>query len=629
VFVSLEPYWLMVGPIVGTAIGLGFLLFIHEFGHFFVAKRAGVKVEVFSLGIAHFICSWTWKGTVYALSWLPLGGYVRMAGQQDLAPPPGHKPEPWEYGAKRPVVRMAIIAAGVTMNFIGGWLCYSGSYWIGRDVEPPVVGELDPGKVDQGRELAAGLTPGRRIVSVDGDRVYTRDATEMRVARITPGSRIRLGVVERDEDPDDPANVEYVTVTTLEKMKGISTLEVFRRKAQQSIEVQSGFASEPRMIVTPLEDILKQFPAWDRLFRPADVIETANGKTCRSESDFRAILAESGGRPVRIEVVGADGKRRQVSVPVSGYYRVGIAFRTAEGRLVAREVNEGSPAMEAGIRAGDAILLGVDGRECEFKDFYLAVQRSEGRPIALTAVSPEGKSRQLTLSARFKTWYPDPSRKRIYGGGIPWGDSQIVRKVDPGSMAEAKGLKVGAILLDIEMRSKPDPIYVSWAWGGEKYGPHQLNKVEGGSRMIWVRPLREELSLGFLASLEAGWNETLETLLSTTVILKKVMNREVNPSRTVSGPIAIVSVAYRSAQKGLGRMLWLLGLIGVSLAFFNLLPIPVLDGGHLVFLGYEVVTRRPPPPRLVEVAQYAGLLIILCLFAFVFWNDIRRMVFGW
>ncbi len=95
----LEPYWLAALSVLATAVGLGFLLFIHEFGHFFVAKRAGVKVEVFSLGICHFLLSWTWKGTVYALSWMPLGGYVRMSGQQDLAPPPGHKPLPHEYGA--------------------------------------------------------------------------------------------------------------------------------------------------------------------------------------------------------------------------------------------------------------------------------------------------------------------------------------------------------------------------------------------------------------------------------------------------------------------------------------------------------------------------------------------------
>ncbi|MHC4917206.1 MAG: site-2 protease family protein, partial [Planctomycetota bacterium] len=187
----LEPYWLMVGPVVGTIIGLGFLLFIHEFGHFIVAKRAGVKVEVFSLGIGHFIFSWSWKGTVYALSWLPLGGYVRMAGQQDLVPPPDHKPKPWEYGAKKPAVRMAIIAAGVTMNFIGGWLCYSASFMVGRDVKPPLAGRLETIHPLLARDVAAGMRSGDRVIAIGGDKVYTRDGLEMRVARIRPGSKVR------------------------------------------------------------------------------------------------------------------------------------------------------------------------------------------------------------------------------------------------------------------------------------------------------------------------------------------------------------------------------------------------------------------------------------------------------
>jgi regulator of sigma E protease len=625
----LEPYWLMVGPIIGTAIGLGFLLFIHEFGHFFVAKRAGVKVEVFSLGIAHFIFSWTWNGTVYALSWLPLGGYVRMAGQQDLAPPPDHKPEPWEYGAKRPIVRMAIIAAGVTMNFIGGWLCFSAAYMVGRDVQPPVVGKLDVGSVEQAREFNAGLTPGRRIVSVEGDRVYTRDAMEMRVARITPGTEIRLGLVEKGEDPDDPKNIKYVKVKTLKRMKGISTLAMFLDKAKprQNIEVQAGFTAEPRMIVTSMPQGLAKLPEWKQLFQPADVIETANGEICLSEGDFRKVLEQCEGKAIEVEVTGADGLRRKVKLPVSAHYVVGIEFVTTGDVLKVGKVLKGSPAMRAGIKKGDAIRLGAAGNKCDFFEFREAVQNAVGKPLLITVTNSEGKSRQESLSAQFKAWYPDPGQLRKYDG-LPWGDSQIVRKVDPGSMAEAKGLKEGAVLLDIEMRSEPDPIYISWAYKGERYGPHQLNKLEGGSTMIWIRPLREELSLDVGVSLKAGWNETLETLLSTTVILKKVMNREVSATRTLSGPISIVRVAYYSAQKGLGRMLWLLGLIGVSLAFFNLLPIPVLDGGHLAFLGYEVVVRKPPPPRLVEMGQYAGLLVILCLFVFVFWNDISNMIGG-
>jgi len=64
----------------------------------------------------------------------------------------------------------------------------------------------------------------------------------------------------------------------------------------------------------------------------------------------------------------------------------------------------------------------------------------------------------------------------------------------------------------------------------------------------------------------------------------------------------------------------------VSLAFFNLLPVPVLDGGHLAFLVYEAVFRKPPSPKVVEYAQYTGLLLIACLFIFVFWNDISRWI---
>jgi regulator of sigma E protease len=80
------------------------------------------------------------------------------------------------------------------------------------------------------------------------------------------------------------------------------------------------------------------------------------------------------------------------------------------------------------------------------------------------------------------------------------------------------------------------------------------------------------------------------------------------------------------AQEGLGPLLWLLGMMGVSLAFFNLLPIPILDGGHLAFLAWEGVFRKPPSPRVVGAVQYAGLILIVGLFVLVFWNDISRIL---
>jgi len=194
VLTTLEPYWLAALSILATALGLGFLLFIHEFGHFFVAKRAGVKVEVFSMGICHFLFSWTWRGTVYALSWMPLGGYVRMSGQQDLAPPPGHKPLPHEYGAKKPWVRMCIIGAGVTMNFISGYLCFAAAFLWGRDSIAPVVGDMRKDLPCYQRAYDSGLRKGDRILRVDGDPVYSFPGIKMRVARIKPGTNVTFRV---------------------------------------------------------------------------------------------------------------------------------------------------------------------------------------------------------------------------------------------------------------------------------------------------------------------------------------------------------------------------------------------------------------------------------------------------
>ena len=628
----LEPYWLVVVPILWTVVGLGFLLFIHEFGHFFVAKRSGVKVEVFSLGIAHFLFSWTWDGTVYALSWLPLGGYVRMAGQQDLAPPPGHKPKPWEYGAKRPIIRMAIIAAGVTMNFIGGYMCYTASFMVGRDVYPPKVGELDGNLLAHEQALKAGLLAGDKIFSVNGDPVYTLVGLNMRVARITPDTDVTLTVRGADEDGQE-AEIRTIVLRTKEgDARGLSSIAPYLSEPMVPRTVRAGFAVDDRLMITPLAERLSQFPEWSQLFRPADLFETVNDQTCRSDKEFRRILDECGGQPITVEVLGSGGARRTVKLPVRSQYIIGVSFLSTRNKIlrVARVI-EGSPAEKAGIRAGDRLYLGAGGeaRACRHEEFVRQVQQNARTGLAVTAESPDGTRKTVHLKPWESGWYPDPGGQSRGAQFVPYGDSQIVREVVPGSMAEAKGLAPGAVLLEVgtetDLRA---PIQISWVYEGRKHGRHRLEVYADGPSVTRMMVPRERLRLGLGEALTAGWSETIETLMGTTVVLRKIIFREARARDAFSGPVTIVNVAYRSAEEGLGKMLWLLGLVGVSLAFFNILPIPVLDGGHMVFLLYEAVIRRPPSPRVVEIAQYAGLLLILSLFAFVFWNDISRMVSG-
>ena len=100
-------------------------------------------------------------------------------------------------------------------------------------------------------------------------------------------------------------------------------------------------------------------------------------------------------------------------------------------------------------------------------------------------------------------------------------------------------------------------------------------------------------------------------------------------AKTMSGPLTIATVSYRFAGEDFWQFLLFLGMISVNLAVVNFLPIPVLDGGHMVFLILEKILGRPVPERYFALATYLGLGFILLLMIFVLTLDVRRLFFGW
>lgn len=159
---------------------LGVLVFVHEAGHFLAAKWAGVWVHRFALGIGNPIpgLSFTWRGTEYAICWLPLGGYVKMATQEEEATSSaleGHRPDtvvpPEAYFEAKPVwKRMVIILAGVTMNALFAWVAFTGlAARNGRAFDPETrVGIVDTTGLPPALDGLRALQPGDRILSVNG-----------------------------------------------------------------------------------------------------------------------------------------------------------------------------------------------------------------------------------------------------------------------------------------------------------------------------------------------------------------------------------------------------------------------------------------------------------------------------
>jgi regulator of sigma E protease len=131
--------------------------------------------------------------------------------------------------------------------------------------------------------------------------------------------------------------------------------------------------------------------------------------------------------------------------------------------------------------------------------------------------------------------------------------------------------------------------------------------------------------LGPVAALLRAGKETGKLVELTVMTVVKLVTR-VLPSDTLGGPILIAQLAGDQARQGISPFAYFLGLLSVNLGILNLLPIPILDGGHLVFFSIEAFRRKPLSPQARAMAQQVGLAIILMLTALVFYNDIARLV---
>ena len=155
----------MLVNIASFVFVLGVLIFIHELGHFLIAKRVGIRVDQFSLGFPPHIFKKAWGQTEYCIGIIPLGGYVKMAGEQ---PDEAATGAPDEFMSKTVGQRAAVIFAGPFMNYVLAILLLIGiAFLVGRPVTDPdrvVVGEM----VAEGPAEKAGLLPGDVILAIDG-----------------------------------------------------------------------------------------------------------------------------------------------------------------------------------------------------------------------------------------------------------------------------------------------------------------------------------------------------------------------------------------------------------------------------------------------------------------------------
>ena len=214
--------------------------------------------------------------------------------------------------------------------------------------------------------------------------------------------------------------------------------------------------------------------------------------------------------------------------------------------------------------------------------------------------------------------------------------------LQPGMPAEKAGIKAGDLILqigDVEIVSWYDlktviqqvgqtPVQVLLERDGNSLSVELVPEQLGGAGdfLIGIAPQRESTlqRFGFVAAFQEGAKRTWELIDLTVVFVQKLFTGSVS-AKNIGGPITVVQVAGQAAQTDLSAIFSVLAFISIQLGILNLLPIPILDGGHILFYLIELVIRRPVSVRAREMAQQVGMAMLLMLMVLAFYNDIVRL----
>ena len=318
----------------------------------------------------------------------------------------------------------------------------------------------------------------------------------------------------------------------------------------------------------------------------------------------------------------------------------------------------GSPAASAGFLNGErALKVGGDFVQT-WQDMRWVLLRTAVNQdsVEFEVINPrqEIAIRRLDVSlARADGWKGDALDKlglRFFQSNSP----PVVGEITPGSAAAATDLRPGDVIVAIDqkpiatgadvvgivrvsagktlsftVKRADKPLEISITPVAEERDGQKIGRIgalikEGGFE-------RDELMVtvryGPLSSLGKAVSETWDQSVFSLVMFGKMITGEVS-WRNISGPVTIADYAGRSAKLGLNYYLKFMALVSISLAVLNLLPIPILDGGHLLYYLVEIVKRGPLSERSMEIGQQIGLALLLMLMVFAFYNDINRLISG-
>lgn len=316
------------------------------------------------------------------------------------------------------------------------------------------------------------------------------------------------------------------------------------------------------------------------------------------------------------------------------------------------KVMENSPAARAGLMTGDRVLE-IDGNAVQsWDEVVVSASKNSGKTL-LFKIKRKGLIIELPVTPEKKV------RKNIFGEDKEIWDIGIspllypdVGMVMKGTPAEKAGLKRGDRIIEIkgivlktwhdmttiihenperplEFKIKREERVVKLTIIPERSTFKSDSGEDKEIGLIGIRPMGNDFIKKFspAKAVSLGIKRTWDMSVLTVVAIVKLIQRVI-PVETIGGPIMIFQLAGQQASRGALDFFLFMAIISINLGILNLLPIPILDGGHLVFLGLEAIRRKPLNEKVMIVAQKIGLVFLLTLMAFASYNDIVRWITG-
>ncbi len=528
------------------------LVFVHELGHFALAKIFGVKVLTFSLGFGPKIVRLHGRETEYCIGVLPFGGFVNMLEESKGTVPIPPEDRPRTFEAQALWKRVAIVLAGPAMNVVFPIALYSSVFFGDRELSPPTVGVVLPGKPADGK-----LAPGDRILAVDGSDVQSFSDVQRYVAKHA-NKPVRFSV-DRDGKKLD---VTVVAADEVE-MRELDTLEHVGR-----IGIEPGFPA-PVIGVAQADS-----PAYRAGLRTFDRVTSVNGRRVERMIDLVDALAASHGDTLVIAY------QRPQPIP------------EATGGLC-----------DLALMEPQVATLTPLARATSNKD-ESAVERAAD-VLARTGIES---------SEMFAVFVPEGSSE--WKAGLRTGDRIVALDGAPQTSwqtMQASLIREPTRAHKLAWTRDGEPLAGSFRYGFRSthwspYAPEHL--VPNESR--------------FSYALAHGFEETGRAIKVVSLGMLRIVQGRVSLAQSVSGPVTLYDIAGQAGAKGPTYFVSVMAVVSINLGLINLLPIPVLDGGHLAFFLVEAVRRKAVARRTREIASLIGVTMLVLLMAIAFKNDVQR-----